>query len=295
MLTAGNMHTLHLSRFTDNGAYLMDEEMEEVLLPNRYVTKSMEIGDSITVFIYNDSEDRLVATTETPKIKVGEVASLEAVGTTPFGAFLDWGLPKDLFLPKSNQQSFVEEGYWYVVTAYCDNVTGRVVASTKLGNVVNNDEILVKEGDKVDIIVAQRNDMGFRVVINQKNWGVIYDNQIFQEVYVGDCLEGYVARITEDNRIDITLRKPGFDGIKSGAKHLIELMLKSNSTLAVCDDSTPEKIHEVTNMSKKAFKRSVGFLLKNDAIKQQDGFITLIDGYKNVNFDDNQECNIETV
>ncbi len=285
MLTAGSKYKLHLSRFTENGAYLMDENMEEVLLPKRYVTPNMEEGDSVEVFIYHDSEDRPVATTETPKIMAGGVASLEAVDITPYGAFLDWGLPKDLFLPKANQQERVEKGYWYVVTAYVDRITGRLVASTKLGHVVNNDEIIVKTGEKVDIIVAQRNELGFRVVINQRNWGMIYHNQIFKPVYIGDTMEAYVVRITEDKRIDLTLQPAGFDGIKNSARQLIELMVAQGSTLPVCDASTPEEIQKYTQMSKKTFKRAVGYLLKSGAVKQQDGYLSLLEGYRNLKWE----------
>ena len=285
MLTAGSKYTLHLSRFTENGAYLMDEDMKEVLLPKRYVTPDMEEGDSIEVFIYHDSEDRLVATTDTPKIMAGGVASLEVVDITPYGAFLDWGLPKDLFLPKANQLERIEKGYWYVVTAYVDRITGRLVASSKLGQVVHNEEVVVKPGEKVNIIVAQRNEFGFRVVVNQRNWGMIYHNQIFKPVYIGDTMDAYVVRVTEDNRIDLSLQPAGFDGIKNSARQLLELMVAHGSTLSVCDHSTPEEIQKQTQMSKKTFKRAVGYLLKSGAIKQENGYISLMEGYQNIRWE----------
>ncbi len=285
MLTAGSKYTLHLSRFTENGAYLMDEDMKEVLLPKRYVTSDMEEGDSIEVFIYHDSEDRLVATTDTPKIMAGGVASLEVVDITPYGAFLDWGLPKDLFLPKANQLERIEKGYWYVVTAYVDRITGRLVASSKLGQVVHNEEVVVKPGEKVNIIVAQRNEFGFRVVVNQRNWGMIYHNQIFKPVYIGDTMDAYVVRVTEDNRIDLSLQPAGFDGIKNSARQLLELMVAHGSTLSVCDHSTPEEIQKQTQMSKKTFKRAVGYLLKSGAIKQENGYISLMEGYQNIRWE----------
>ena len=280
MLTAGKIQTLHLTRFSDNGAYLMDEEMNEVLLPNRYVTEQMEEGDSIEVFIYHDSEDRLVASTEYPFAVVGDIAALEVVGTTPYGAFLDWGLPKDLFLPRANQLHKVASGDVCIVALYTDNVTGRIVATEKLNKFVSNDEITVVPGEEVKIIVARRNDNGYRVVVNGRHWGMIYFNQIFKEIEIGDTLTGFIQKITEDKRIDISLQRPGYDGVKESAGKLISLMERQGGVLALCDNSSPEEISEHTQMSKKVFKRAVGYLLKTGSIEQQDGYIALRPGYR---------------
>lgn len=276
MLKAGYKQTLHLTRFTDNGAYLMDEALNEVLLPNRYVTKKMAIGSSVEVFIYHDSEDRIVATTDWPIIMCDEIDALEVVDISSFGAFLDWGLPKDLFLPKSNFSEHLVKGDIVVVGIYTDGVTGRVVATTKLNMFVSNDNILVKEGDNVRVVVAQRNELGFRVVINDKNWGVMYDNQIFQKVEIGDSFWCWVTKITPDNRIDVSLQKPGFDGVVECADIILKKLSENGGTLPVHDKSSPEEIYSTFQLSKKLFKRSVGHLMKEGRIEQRDGSLTLL-------------------
>ena len=208
MLKAGRNYTLAVSRISEFGLYLQDEEGQEVLLPNRYTSLTDQVGDKKEVFVYHDSEDRLVATTETPTIRVGEVAYLKVVDKTVHGAFLDWGLHgKDLFLPNRNQQGGIFAGHSYVVYAYEDSITGRCVATNKLKSFIDNLDITVKVRDEVDILVASESAIGFRVVVNNRHWGMIYRNQLFRRVEIGDRLKGYVSRITDDNRIDISLQQ----------------------------------------------------------------------------------------
>ena len=268
MLRAGYMQTLTVSRVSDHGLYLADEEQQEVLLPNRYTSLSDKVGDQKEVFVYHDSEDRLVATTETPLLKVGEVGYLRVVDKTPHGAFLDWGLHgKDLFLPNRNQQGGVLVGHEYLVYLYEDDITGRCVATEKLKAFVNNELISVKPREQVAILVASESPIGFRVVVNNRHWGMIYRNQIFQPVAVGDRLTAYVARITDDNRIDLSLQQSGLAQVRDSAEVLLRLLRENNGFIPLNDDSDPEEVRRMTRMSKKTFKRSLGMLLKRGLVE----------------------------
>lgn len=266
MIRAANYNRLTIARATDNGLYLTDGEENEVLLPNRYVPKEYEIGDSMEVFVYTDSEDRPVATTETPKIIEGGIAALQAVGFNYHGTFVDWGLPKDLFVPKRNQQAPMMVGEWYVVALYVDNVTGRPVGTTKLGTRINNDAITVRPKEEVDILVAVRKEKGFRVVINGKHWGMLYDNQIFTDVKLGMQMKAYVRKIAEDGRIDVSLQQEGFDQVKVAADEVLKMIDEADGVLPVGDKSAPEEVRLATGMSKKIFKRAVGYLMSRGVV-----------------------------
>ncbi len=275
-MKAGNIEKLFVSRFTDNGAYLMNTDEEEVLLPNRYVEEGMEVGDELKVFVYCDSEDRLVASTEMPFIIAGEVALLECIDVSAFGAFLDWGLPKDLFVPLSNQSVRMEEGKWYLVYAYVDDLTNRVVGTAKLNRFINNDEITVEPKEEVELVIGMRNEMGYRVVINNKHWGMIYDNQIFKEIEIGDIVNGYIVRVTDDYRIDVSLTKLGMGQVEESSEIILELLEKGGGELALGDKSSPDDIYNQAGISKKMFKRGAGKLLKDKVIEISDYKITKI-------------------
>ena len=266
-MKVGQIQTLKVNRISDYGLYLADEEGQEVLLPNRFVSLTNAVGDEIEVFVYHDSEDRLVATTDRPLITEGRVACLKVVDKNIHGAFLDWGVRgKDIFLPNRNQQGGVLPGRSYIVWLYVDNITGRCVATMKLKPYIDNDIITVKPRQKVEALVASESPIGYRVIIDSRHWGMIYKNQIFQRISVGDCVEAYVRRITEDNRIDLSLRREGYDGVAASAESLYDLLKAQGGVLEVGDDSTPDEIHAATQMSKKVFKRAVGILLKRGDI-----------------------------
>ncbi len=277
MIKAGRRQTLTVSRISDFGLYLIDDEQNEVLLPNRYVSLSDKEGDTMEVFIYHDSEDRLVATTETPSIMVGEVAFLKVVDKNLHGAFLDWGLfGKDLFLPNRNQQGGVIVGNYCIVYAYEDNITGRCVASSKLKGFISNDALTVDVRQEVDILVASESEIGYRVVINDRHWGMIYRNQIFKKVNMGDRMKAFVRRITEDNRVDLTLQQQGYKEVKNSAETLLELIVEHGGELPINDNSAPEKVTQYTEMSKKLFKRSLGVLLKRGEVEATETGIRII-------------------
>ena len=266
-MKVGHIQTLKVNRISDYGLYLVDDEGQEVLLPNRYVSLTNAIGDEIEVFVYHDSEDRLVATTDRPLITEGRAAYLKVVDKNIHGAFLDWGLKgKDLFLPNRNQQGGVLAGRSYIVWLYVDNITGRCVATMKLTPFIDNDIITVKPRQKVDILIASESPIGYRAIIDSRHWGMVYKNQIFQKVQIGDRFEGFVRRITDDNRIDLSLRQEGYDGVATSADDLLAILRDNGGVLPVGDDSSPEQVHAATQMSKKVFKRAVGMLLKRGAI-----------------------------
>ena len=266
-MRVGEIQTLKVNRISDYGLYLVDDQEQEVLLPNRFVSLGNAVGDEIEVFVYHDSEDRLVATTDRPLIVKGEVACLKVVDKNIHGAFLDWGLVgKDLFLPNRNQQGGVIPGRSYLVWLYVDNITGRCVATQKLKNYIDNDIITIKPRQKVSIVVASESPIGYRAIINNRHWGMIYKNQVFKPVKVGDKLEGFVKRITDDNRIDLMLREEGYKGVTDSADVLLQLLKDKGGVLEIGDKSSPELIHAETQMSKNQFKRAVGVLMKRGVV-----------------------------
>ena len=276
MIVAGEYQTLRIGRIAEPGIYLTDEQEQEVLLPNRYVHIEDKVGNLVEVFVYHDSENRLIATREKPFATVGEAAVLKAVDRNAHGVFLDWGITaKDLFLPNRNVPFEVEIGRKYLVWLYRDNLTGRVVATTKLNPYVNNNDICVRPKEQVDILVARRMEAGFRVVVNNRNWGMIYNNQIFTPVAVGDRLTAYVHRISEDGRIDLMLQQEGKDQTDSAATKLLELLRSHKGALPIGDKSSPEEIATLTGLSKKNFKRAAGALYKQHLITIGDTTTTL--------------------
>lgn len=276
MLTAGQYHTLTVSRITAHGLYLADEAGDEVLLPNRFVSLRDKEGDTLDVFVYHDSENRLVATTERPLATAGEAAYLQVVDKTIHGAFLDWGLPaKQLFLPNRNQRTRLDIGQKYVVFVYTDNVTGRAVASMFLNSFIGNAELTVEPHQEVDILVAQETEQGFRVVVDNRHWGMIYRNQIFRPVAVGDRMKAYVSRITDDRRIDLSLQRQGYDEVKVSAERLLGLLRENGGAMALGDDSSPDEVRRLTQMSKKTFKRSIGYLMKQGLVAMDEQGIRL--------------------
>ncbi|MFR9672680.1 MAG: S1-like domain-containing RNA-binding protein [Rikenellaceae bacterium] len=279
MIRAGRKHKLIVNRISDFGLYLANDEGDEVLLPNRYISLTQQEGDEVEVFVYHDSEDRLVATTEEPAAKVGDIAYMKVIDKNLHGAFLDWGLyGKDLFLPNRNQQGGVFVGGYVVVYLYEDNITGRCVATTKLKSVVHNETIGVEPREMVEILVASESEIGFRCVINNKYWGMLYKNQLFRPVAVGDRLSGYVRRSTEDGRIDLTLNQQGYKEVKSSAETLLDLLNENGGKLPINDNSDPKLVAKVTLMSKKLFKRSLGVLLKRGVVEATSEGIQIIKG-----------------
>lgn len=278
MLRAGRIYTLTVSRLSDYGLYLADEEQQEVLLPNRFISLQDKVGDQKEVFVYHDSEDRLVASTEKPLLKVGEAGFLKVVDKSVHGAFLEWGLfGKDLFLPNRNQQGGVTAARPVLVYLYEDNITGRCVATQKLKQYIHNEgDITVKPREEVQILVASESPIGWRVIINNRHWGMLYRNQLFRPVQLGDRLTAYVSRITEDNRIDVSLQQQGYREVQQSSERLLQIIRDNGGFLPLDDNSSPEEVVKMTQMSKKLFKRSLGVLLKAGEVEFLHGGVKLL-------------------
>lgn len=266
MLTAGQYHSLPIQRITTVGAFLEDGG-DGLLLPNRFVPKGAMVGDVLEVFVYHDSEDRLIATTQRPFAVVGDIAYLEAVSSGLKGAFLDWGLMKDLFVPKSKQLMGMRIGGKYLVKLYIDEQTGRVAATEKFEHTLSNEELTVKEKEAVQLIVYRRTPLGYVVIINNKHTGLLHHGDVFRDLEVGDKLEGFIKTIREENKIDVVAGKSGYTKVLDEAGRILQLLEEHNGYLPFHDKSDPEEIYEFFGMSKKTFKMTVGKLYKERLIE----------------------------
>lgn len=265
MITVGDYNKLKVSRTVDFGVYL-DDGREGILLPKRFVPAGTRPGDELEVFLYHDSEDRLIATTQHPKGKVGDIVMLKAVSATPQGAFLDWGLMKDLFVPKSKQLIRMYPGEQYLVKIYLDDRTGRVAASEKIEPFLSNDRLTVKEMDHVHLTVYRKTDIGYVVIINHAHTGVLHFNEVYRDIKVGDSFNGFVKKIYPDNRIDVVAGKPGYQRVSEELQKILDLLEQNNGYLPYNDKSDPEDIYSFFGMSKKTFKMATGSLYKQRRI-----------------------------
>lgn len=265
MIKVGEYNTLKVLREVEFGVYL-DDEAEGILLPKRFVPAGTKAGDALKVFIYHDSEGRLIATTEHPKGVVGDIVKLRAVTVTNQGAFLDWGLMKDLFVAKSKQVSGMREGAEYLVKIYIDEQTGRIAATEKFDQELSNDALTVKEMDEVDLVVYRRTDIGYVVIINNRHTGVLHSNQIFRNITVGDRMKGFIKAIKEE-KIDVVVGKPGYARVEGEADKILRLLNENNGYLPYHDKSDPEEIYDFFGMSKKSFKMATGNLYKQKRIE----------------------------
>jgi predicted RNA-binding protein (virulence factor B family) len=264
-IKVGEYNTLRVARAFDFGMYL-GEDKDVVLLPKRFVPHGVEVGDMLKVFVYHDSENRLIATTQQPIGIVGDIVNLQAVSVTNQGAFMDWGLMKDLFVPKSKQLMGMRVGGYYIVKIYLDEQTGRVAATEKIEPFLSNEHLTVKELEPVDLLVYRRTDIGYTVIINNQHTGVLHFNDIFQEIGVGDRLKGYVKNIREENKIDIGVGKVGYQRVEDEAGKVLRLLQENDGYLPYNDKSDPEEIYSFFGMSKKTFKMTTGNLYKSKKI-----------------------------
>lgn len=273
MIKIGVDNTLTILRDTKVGLFLGDNQGNEILLPNKYVPRKFNIGDEITVFVYLDHDERPVATTLEPKIYLEEFALLKVNHINQHGAFLDWGLEKDLFVPYAQQARPMEKGKKYLVYLYVDEKTNRLVASSKTNKFTSNDDIKVKEGDEVDLIVSHITEGGINVIINETYKGLVYHNEVFDDtIRTGQRLVGYIKSIRPDKKIDVTLQKPGYENIEPNSEMILEELRLNKGFLRLHDNSHPEDIKTILKMSKKTFKKAIGLLYKQKLIEiKEDG------------------------
>ena len=275
-IKVGEYNTLRVARAFDFGMYL-GEDKDVVLLPKRFIPPGVDVGDMLKVFVYHDSENRLIATTQQPIGIVGDIVNLQAVTVTNQGAFMDWGLMKDLFVPKAKQLMGMRVGGYYIVKIYLDEQTGRVAATEKIEHFLSNEYLTVKEQEPVDLLVYRRTDIGYTVIINNQHTGVLHFNDIFQEIGVGDRLKGFIKNIREENKIDVAIGKMGYSRVEDEAGKVLRLLQENNGYLPYNDKSNPDEIYSFFGMSKKTFKMTTGNLYKARKIEFTQTGIKLIE------------------
>jgi predicted RNA-binding protein (virulence factor B family) len=267
----GKFNTLKILRDTRVGLFLGDEN-QDVLLPNKYVPKKFEIGEELDVFVYLDHEERITATTLKPYIQLGEFAYLKVNYTNEFGAFLDWGLEKDLFVPFKEQARKMETAKRYLVYMYLDEKTNRLVASSKLNQFLESENIELEVGQQVDLIVSHITELGINVIINSTYKGLLYKDEVFENLSPGKKLKGYIKTIRPDKKIDVALTKQGFEAVEEHAQKILDELRASKGFLRLNDNSHPEEVKTVLKMSKKSFKKAIGSLYKQKLISiKEDG------------------------
>jgi Uncharacterized protein conserved in bacteria len=271
----GKFNTLEVVKEVDFGIYLNGGEDGEILLPKRYVPEECEIGQDLNVFIYLDNEERLVATTLTPLIEVGQFAYLEVAWVNEYGAFLNWGLMKDLFVPFREQKQKMQIGEKYIVYAHVDDDSYRIVASAKVERYLSKSQPSYQPGEEVQILVWQKTTLGFKAIVENSYSGLLYENEIFQSLHTGMRLKAYVKQVREDGKIDLILQKPGFEKVDDFSKTLLDYIKDKGGRIALNDKSPAEDIYAIFGVSKKTFKKGVGDLYKKHLILLSDNGITL--------------------
>ncbi|MDR1344994.1 MAG: GntR family transcriptional regulator [Tannerellaceae bacterium] len=268
MFEIGKYNKLRVVKDLDFGLYLDGGDGVEILLPARYVPKNSKPGDEIEVFIYHDNEGRVIATTARPLAIAGEFSFMEVRSVNQTGAFLNWGIMKELLVPFREQKAPMQEGRWYLVYVHVDHVTGRIVASARIDKYLDNVMPAYAHGQEVNILVADETDIGYKVIINNLHWGLVYRNETFRSVEKGELLKGYIKSVREDEKIDVSLTPPGYRKIKGVAGGILESLKVHGGFMSVHDKSDPGEIYALFGCSKKAFKQAVGALYK-------DGLITI--------------------
>ncbi|MEJ7586089.1 MAG: S1-like domain-containing RNA-binding protein [Ferruginibacter sp.] len=272
MVKVGEYNQLKVIRTVDFGVYL-DDGAEGILLPKRFVPTATQTGDELKVFLYHDGEDRIIATTQQPKGVLGDIVKMRAVTITPQGAFLDMGLMKDIFVPKSKQIAGMRPNGDYLVKIYLDEQTGRIAATEKLEPYLSNEELTVKELEIVDLIVYRRTDIGYVCIINNRHTGVLHFNEIYRNIQEGEKFPGFIKKIYPESndknerfRIDVAAGKPGYERVEDEAAKILRLLRENDGYLPYNDKSNPQDVYDFFGMSKKTFKMTTGNLYRNRKI-----------------------------
>ncbi|MBK0404045.1 GntR family transcriptional regulator [Adhaeribacter sp. BT258] len=274
MVAIGNYNELEVVKFVDFGVYL-DSEDGEILLPIKYVPENLELGDKLNVFIYRDSEDRMIATTLKPKATVGQFAALEVKDSSKIGAFMEWGLEKDLFVPFHNQRTPMQPGEKHVVYIYLDESSDRIVGSAKLNKYLKPVDDELQEGQAVKLLITSASELGYNVIINDKYAGVLYHNEVFRNLEMGEETKGFIRKIREDGKIDVSLQQTGFAEVQDASQQVLDKLKTEGGTLNLSDSSDPQDIYAVLGMSKKTFKKAIGTLYRAGKVRLEPNRITL--------------------
>lgn len=276
MINIGQYNRLKIDRLVDPGAILYDDSGNSVLLPNKYVPENAQVEDMMDVFVYMDSEDRPVATTLIPYIELNSFAVLRAKDVNKTGAFMDWGLEKDLMIPFKQQASKLRKGSSYLVYMYLDKATSRLVGTTKTYHHFDKEIYDFEEQDEVEILIGGLNDQGLNVVVNNRYQGIMFDSEIYRDYKMGERITGYVKTLRDDSKLEVTTRKIGVENLEEGAEKILHAINNMNGHLALHDKSSPDEIQEVLQMSKKNFKKSLGILYKKRLVNLVEGGIELV-------------------
>ncbi len=266
MIELGKKASLKIVKRTDFGFYLDGENFGEILMPKRYITPEMEIGKKVDVFVFLDGEERIVATTETPYAQVGEFGRMKVNKIEKVGAFLDWGVSKELLVPFSEQKIKMEEGRYYFVYVFLDTVTDRIAASMKIEKFLNKSKPEYRVGEQVSVIISSITDIGYKCITQDRFQGVMYKNEVYKKLQAGDKLNVFIKKIRDDNKLDFSLEPIGYSKIDKNAMHILTLLNKSNGKLPYNDKTDPEVIYEIFGFSKKVFKQAIGNLYKQREI-----------------------------
>jgi predicted RNA-binding protein (virulence factor B family) len=277
MINIGKINKLNVVKQQGADVYLSDGSSgKKVLLADRKLPANCQVGDTLDVFVYVDSEGHLAATTKKPLAEVGDIAWLKVVSLNYVGAFLDWGLPKDLLVPFSEQYHEMEVGRSYLVKVFLDEQS-RIAATTKIDKLLSDESVDFEVGQKVSLIIADRTDLGIKAIINNSHWGMLYENELFQPVKKGQKMEGYIKQIREDHKIDLSLHQPGYGKVVSLTDSIIAKLKANNGVLMLSDKSPPEAIYAAFGVSKKVFKQAIGALYKQQLITIDKNGIKLVD------------------
>jgi uncharacterized protein len=272
----GKLNKLRVVKEVDFGIYLDGQELGEILMPRRYVPENCKPEDLIDAFIYCDSDDRIIATTEQPLAVVGEFSLLEVVSVNTIGAFLNWGLPKDLLVPYSEQKQRMEEGKSYIVYVFLDSNSRRIVASAKLDKFLDNLPPEYEVGQCVDLLICSTTDLGYNAIIENKHWGMLYKNEVFQTLNKGQKIKGYIKKIREDEKIDLSLQKQGYEKVDDILQSIMERLKAQGGFIEVTDKSPAELVYKLFGVSKKTYKKAVGALYKMRMITIEDNGIKML-------------------
>jgi predicted RNA-binding protein (virulence factor B family) len=275
MAAIGKMNLLEVVKTVDFGVYLKSDTFPEILLPRKYVPRNCQIGDKVNVFVHKDSEDRIIATTQVPAAMVGDYACLKATHVTDVGAFLDWGLLKDLFVPFREQKIPMEEGNYYTVHIYLDEETDRIAASSKVHKYLNKEPVTYETGQEVEVMVIYRTDLGYKCIIEQTHTGVLYENEVFAELEQGQVIKAFIKKIRPDEKIDLSLQKQGYARVEGLPEQILEKLKAQAGFMPLNSKSAPDVIYQAFGVSKKTFKMAVSNLYKSRLITIEDNGIRL--------------------